>query len=210
VYPTRVPIVDQRDNDCWDVVASPSLQLQPIHISVNAKNHPHLRNLIRRGTAVGPAVVLAIRNYGAGATTMISIGPKLSKNLLIGTPIHPTAARLGTHPGSRTDTRSRVFRRGFLIAVFVSAIAMPPVFARAARAAIWGYVARADVAAPGGKTQTWRLSGVVTATDINAAQAVARADALARLANKGNVLVGPTIAIGTPFVGTHETLESER
>jgi len=141
---------------------------------------------------------------------MISIGPKLSKNRLIGTPIHPTAARLGTHPGNRTVTRSCMFQRGFLVAVFASAVAMPIGFAWAQQTAIFGYVARGDVAAPGGKTQTWRITGTLIASDPNAAEAGARAEAAARLARKGNVLVRPTIQLCSPFVGSTETLESER
>jgi len=96
-----------------------------------------------------------------------------------------------------------------LLASFV-AISVAIASSSAQAAGIWGYVARADVAAPGGKIQTWRLTGVIGVDDDAQATAVARANALERLRAKGNILVGPTILLVTPFVGATEKLEGER
>ena len=79
-----------------------------------------------------------------------------------------------------------------------------------AAAAVYGYIARADVAVPGGQVQTWVMTGVLNVSDIGSALVAARAEAAARMATKGNVQVGPTVNLCSPFVGRTERVEKER
>lgn len=79
-----------------------------------------------------------------------------------------------------------------------------------AAAAVFGYIARADVAVPGGKIQTWVMTGVLNASDPGSALAAARSEAAARMAGKGAVQVGPTVDLCSPFVGRTEKVEKER